>query len=502
MEFNHFQKSLIINYILGSIIAVCLVGSTFIFSTLQLSGKEYFLLVCTLIVSIVIMFGMEFIVFRSHIFPIKAIYQAENPTLDELEQAFIRAHHFPVLTFKRIMLPHFLGLAVPSSLITSIFIHSGQLSLPYSYIGLAWIGALLIAFMHGMIEFFLTAKNVRHIISSINQKALALYNENLSLKGNVIISIRMKFFISALFIGVFPILLFGLANQVRLVQLDTVFIVEYWKWAGVIIVLAIIFSIIGSFLLTQEIQRPIDQMIQGMHTVQNGELNEVSDFYSDEFSELVSGFNHMVASIKHRDEMNSDLVDSFFTVFAATLDARDPYTAGHSIRVANYAVEIGKKYGLQTHELGLLKKSALLHDIGKIGIRDEVLLKDGKLSDIEFDIIKQHPTIGTNILEEIKPQDVMQAFIPGVRYHHERFDGKGYPDQLKGEEIPLFGRILAVADAFDAMTSNRPYRNKMPIEKAMNIIENGKGSQWDPLLAQHFLDWMEENKSEMEVESS
>ncbi|MBJ8191221.1 HD-GYP domain-containing protein, partial [Bacillus cereus] len=170
------------------------------------------------------------------------------------------------------------------------------------------------------------------------------------------------------------------------------------------------------------------------------------------------------------------------------------YTAGHSLRVAEYSVLIGRKGGLNETDLDLLRKTALLHDIGKIGVADAVLLKDGKLTDEEFDQIKMHPVMGESILRQVEPAYAMAPYLPGVRSHHERYDGKGSPDQLAGEDIPLFGRIIAVADAYDAMTSDRPYRQGMKEEKAVMILEEGKGTQWDPYFAELFVKEWRRNK--------
>lgn len=228
-----------------------------------------------------------------------------------------------------------------------------------------------------------------------------------------------------------------------------------------------------------------------MSSVQIGNFDvRTADIYSDEFSKLVAGFNHMVSGLKMRENMNNQLIQSYFTTLAAALDARDPYTAGHSERVAQYSLQIGKWASFSEHDLDVLKKAALLHDIGKIGVRDTVLLKEGRLTDEEFELIKLHPILSEKILRQIEPAEAMSEILPGVRSHHERFDGVGYPDGLAGDNIPLMGRIIAIADAFDAMTSDRPYRKGMSVEKAMHILEEGRGTQWDPdlttLFIQHF----------------
>ncbi|MDQ0918917.1 HD-GYP domain-containing protein [Paenibacillus sp. V4I5] len=189
----------------------------------------------------------------------------------------------------------------------------------------------------------------------------------------------------------------------------------------------------------------------------------------------------MVKGLETREKMNNQLLQSYYSTLAAALDARDAYTAGHSTRVAKYSLLIGRAVDLNEQELDLLNKTALLHDIGKIGVRDDVLLKESRLTDEEFEQIKLHPVLGESILKQIEPAEAMAPLLPGVRSHHERFDGGGYPDGLKGLDIPEFGRIIAVADAFDAMTSDRPYRKGMPVEKALAILAEGKGTQWDPV---------------------
>lgn len=167
----------------------------------------------------------------------------------------------------------------------------------------------------------------------------------------------------------------------------------------------------------------------------------------------------------------------------AAIDAKDPYTCGHSERVARIAVRIGQEMRLPEAFLSDVYLAGLLHDIGKIGIKDAVLLKPGRLTEEETRIIQQHPEIGDRIVAAV-PQ--LQHVRPGVRNHHERFDGAGYPDRLGGEQIPFMARILAVADSCDAMMSARPYRPPMPAPKLEAILRDGSGTQWDPNVVDHF----------------
>ncbi len=167
----------------------------------------------------------------------------------------------------------------------------------------------------------------------------------------------------------------------------------------------------------------------------------------------------------------------------AAIDAKDSYTFGHSERVARIAVELGDAMGLRGDELNNLYLAGLLHDVGKIGVPDAVLRKPGKLTEDEFDQVKQHVTLGYSILADLKP---IRNLLPGVLYHHERYDGKGYPEGLVGQNIPQLARILAVADAFDAMSTNCPYRQSLLAEEIEARLQQGAGSQWDPQVVEAF----------------
>ena len=175
-----------------------------------------------------------------------------------------------------------------------------------------------------------------------------------------------------------------------------------------------------------------------------------------------------------------------------TIDAKDSYTNGHSARVAQYSVMLAKRMGFKEEELGRLEYTALLHDVGKIGVSDAILNKKGKLTEEEYAIIKEHSEIGAQILSTITE---LPDVAVGARYHHERYDGKGYPDGLKGEEIPLFARIIAVADSYDAMTSKRSYRDALPQELVRQEITRGIGTQFDPRIAKLMLIIMDEDKA-------
>lgn len=169
---------------------------------------------------------------------------------------------------------------------------------------------------------------------------------------------------------------------------------------------------------------------------------------------------------------------------SAAIDARDAYTAGHSRRVADIACKVGKELGLEDSQLECLELAALLHDIGKIGIPDYILNKPGKLEDEEFKKIQAHPVLGYNILEKI---EFLSPMLPAILHHHERFDGKGYPEGLKGDDIPTGASIIAIADTYDAMTSDRPYRRALSHEAAVAELKKCKGTQFKNEIVDAFL---------------
>jgi putative nucleotidyltransferase with HDIG domain len=168
----------------------------------------------------------------------------------------------------------------------------------------------------------------------------------------------------------------------------------------------------------------------------------------------------------------------------SAVDAKDAYTCGHSERVALLSRSLALEAGLTEHQVERIYMAGLLHDVGKIGVPEAVLQKTGKLTPEEFDQIKKHPEIGARILRDVKQ---IEDIIPGVMHHHERYDGKGYPSGLAGENIPLMGRIICLADCFDAMTSSRTYRKALPLEVALTEIRRCSGTQFDPVLSDCFL---------------
>ena len=215
-------------------------------------------------------------------------------------------------------------------------------------------------------------------------------------------------------------------------------------------------------------------------------LNSFAEVLAKRHSQIGINFEEeLVHKFNQEEIVNHNHLMEMVTSLAGAIDAKDPYTKGHSTSVSRYAEALARAVNLPEHEVERIKIGALLHDVGKIGIPESVLKKPGKLDDDEWEIMKQHPTIGAE--KVLAPNEALRDLIPIVKYHHERLDGKGYPEQLKGNQIPLAARIVSVADAYHALVSDRPYRKGMPIEKACAILKEGAGIQWDADLVRQFI---------------
>ena len=194
--------------------------------------------------------------------------------------------------------------------------------------------------------------------------------------------------------------------------------------------------------------------------------------------ELLKKFNNeQISSVNHLSEIATSL--------AGAIDAKDPYTKGHSTSVSRYSEALARAINLPEDEVERITLGALLHDVGKIGIPENILKKPDRLSDDEWQIMKQHPVIGAD--KVLMPNEALRDLIPIVKYHHEHVDGTGYPEHLKGDEIPLAAKIVAVADAFHALISDRPYRKGLSLDVACNILQEGAGKQWDTNLVRKFI---------------
>jgi putative nucleotidyltransferase with HDIG domain len=268
-------------------------------------------------------------------------------------------------------------------------------------------------------------------------------------------------------------------NQLRII-LVTLFL------AGVL------FTLVIGIWLARRITRPVHRLVEATRLVSAGDLEHQAPVTTrDEIGELTESFNQMTRSLKEKSASlkitMTQLQDTYLMTIealAAAVEARDPYTHGHTRRVEEYAVIMAAALGCDEAEVSAIRRASVLHDIGKIGIEDLILRKQGRLEPEEELRMQKHPVIGVDMLKGI---DFLDPVLPLVRNHHERWDGNGYPDQLRADEIPMGARILAVADALDAMTSDRPYRAARTFEYAKAEILKGSATHFDPEVVTAFI---------------
>ncbi|HUF18165.1 MAG TPA: HD domain-containing phosphohydrolase [Thermoanaerobaculia bacterium] len=259
------------------------------------------------------------------------------------------------------------------------------------------------------------------------------------------------------------------------------------QWTAFAIALA---AVLGTLFATG-ISRPIRALAERTQEIAGGNYQQrVVVRTRNEIGDLGHNFNLMseeiekaIEQLKKAASENQLLFINAVRMLAAAIDAKDPYTRGHSERVARYSIAIGKQLQLSALEMRNLRISALLHDVGKIGIDDRILRKPGALSDDEFEIMKTHPAKGAAIMSGVAQ---LIDIIPGMKYHHERWAGGGYPENLQGEMIPVQARIVAVADTFDAMTTNRPYQKAMDLSYVVEKIRDLAGNRFDPRVVEAF----------------
>jgi HD-GYP domain-containing protein (c-di-GMP phosphodiesterase class II) len=246
---------------------------------------------------------------------------------------------------------------------------------------------------------------------------------------------------------------------------------------------ALVALMIGS-LFARQLTSPLSKLVSAAQKIASGDLTtRIQTGNIKEIGTLGNTFNLMsdkleehIASLARAAEENRELFVGTVKALAAAIDGKDKYTRGHSERVSRFSVAIGQRMGLGTEELETLRISSLLHDVGKIAIDDAILKKPSALTDAEFEIMKTHPQRGYKIMAHIP---AMKEFLPGMYMHHEMINGEGYPQGLRGDEIPLQAKIISVADTFDAMTTDRPYQKGMDLEVALNRIKSFVGTRYD-----------------------
>src|SRR5215467_13350149 len=264
-------------------------------------------------------------------------------------------------------------------------------------------------------------------------------------------------------------------------------VTELNRQALTFVSLVVLVAILVGYLFAVGISEPIRGLAGSTRAISRGEFHQRTAVRGAlEIAELAGNFNKMAGDIeeyieklKEAAEANRELFLGSIRMLAAAIDEKDPYTRGHSGRVAKYSTLIARELGLSEEELDKLRIAALLHDVGKIGVDDRVLKKPGKLTEEEFELMKQHTVKGANIM---RPVSQLKEMLPGIELHHEHMDGRGYPYGLQGNQIPLMARIIAVADTLDAMTTNRPYQSAMDLDYALDKIKAMTGAKFDAVV--------------------
>ena len=260
---------------------------------------------------------------------------------------------------------------------------------------------------------------------------------------------------------------------------------EMQRNARLLALVAVLASILVSIFAARRITNPLHVLTESSRALARGDFSQRVHLWSrTEIGELAQTFNSMseelerfVEDLKRAADENRALFMGSIQMLAGAVDEKDPYTRGHSDRVTRYSLMIAKEMNQPSSFLEVLQISAQLHDVGKIGIEDHILKKPGALTEEEFEVMKTHTTKGANIL---RPVTQLAEMLPGIELHHEALDGRGYPYGLKGDQIPLLARVIAVADTFDALTTNRPYQQAHTQEQALQIIKNLAGKRLDP----------------------
>ena len=262
---------------------------------------------------------------------------------------------------------------------------------------------------------------------------------------------------------------------------------------------AALLAILAGFFFARKLTQPVQQLAAGAHRIASGDFSQRIEVRSrTELGDLGQSFNRRTDQLEsYINDLQSSVAENralflgTVKALAAAIDGKDPYTRGHSERVSRFSIAIAQRLGLPDDEVEKIRISAVLHDVGKIGIDDSILKKPGALTDEEFEIMKKHPQKGYKIMSQIP---AIKEFLPGMYMHHEMMNGQGYPQGLKGDEIPLMARIVSVADTFDAMTTDRPYQKALKFEDAVERIKNFVGTRYDAEVVAAFVAACEEGQ--------
>ena len=464
-------------YALGTLAAVGM-GALLFRASLALTRTGWLVFIVSLGIGSIPMFIADAAVTGWYLRPIRQFVSERDPSLGP--QAAARVRSLPAMAALRTVGPHFFALMVPGVAVGVLLSRHYPVGATPAEIVLVGAAAFGISVSHAVFEYLMANRGLMTLLVLTRP-----YEPEVSPTHRL--NMRSTATIVAGCIGAVPVVLMATTAYPRFFGPAGFTFTSYIWWAATASGMGLLFAFSAALVLAHTVSDPVLALLRGMRAVSVGQPTPPlpEQHYIDEFAEMARGFNRLVAVLQERLENERTLADSLISVLTTALEARDPYTRGHSERVSRIAVCIADRLGVPEAERNTIRRAALMHDIGKIGIEDTVLRKEGKLEPEEYEMMKRHPAIGAAILGTVRPP--IQAMRMAVLHHHERIDGHGYPAMLRGEDIPLASRIIAVADAYDAMTSDRPYRRGYPPLQARKILSEGAGSQWDPDVVSAFL---------------
>lgn len=470
-------------YGLGTLAAVSL-GALLFAVSLRLTPAGWTVFILSVLGGVVPMVLLDVAITLSYLRPLRrfiAAGAAGDPGPEAGGRAYACVRALPEVSALRTIGPHFLGLTIPGVAVGLLLSRQYATGATPIQVVLVTAAAFSIACGHGVFEYLAQHRAIVPLLVSLRPYADGAPRARR-------LSVRSRSFIISCAIGAIPTAAMAMTAYTRFAGGPGFRMADYVRWVVALSAFGAIFSVVAALLLARSVTDPLESLLVAVRALADGApVPQLSEDAADEFGEVMHGFNQMAAALDHRLGEQAQLTDSIIAVLAAALDARDPYTQGHSERVAQVAMRIGERLGLCADDRLALERAARLHDIGKIGVKGGLLLKRGPLTDDEWSEMRRHPVIGSDILSRVRPESAVASLLPAVRSHHERPDGRGYPEGLRSPSIPLLARIIAVADAYDALTSDRPYRPRLSPQQARTILADGAGTQWDSTIVGAFL---------------
>jgi HD-GYP domain-containing protein (c-di-GMP phosphodiesterase class II) len=407
----------------------------------------------------------NWLVVHRHLAPLRRYFAARQPSSADASAAYATLLRWPLLCARRVMGPHLLTLI--GALVLGFHAVHRWLGFTIAPADLVYILAFLpvnVA-LHAVIEYLLATRNAHDLLQHLRYH----HGDELAAVPRARVPFLVKVLVVLFALGFLPACQVVIIALMKVQGLGTTPDLSHMPaLVAWMLLTGAAFVIVGAVLLTRDVVRPATVVARAMAAVKNGRLDVRVDVSAwDEMGALAEGFNSMTASLAEQHARIQRQYRGTVRALAAAIDARDSYTRGHSDRVGEYARRMALELGWSYDEADELALTGALHDIGKIGVPEAVLQKNGPLDETEWAYMRRHPVIGYEIA--MKVTDLL-PHLSGIRHHHERLDGTGYPDGLAGEQIDMASRILAVADVWDALTSDRPYRPAMPLPKATSIL--------------------------------